>query len=80
MKIHQLIGLIIVVYLLMVALAIIDLSMNIFLQHTFSSLLKQKSPKSNTARSKGMAVSMRDLDSAFQGAGQKAYPFTAIFL
>ncbi|OAY85038.1 Villin-4 [Ananas comosus] len=36
------------------------------------TVVKQKSPKSTTARSKGMAVSMRDLDSAFQGAGQKA--------
>ena len=26
-----------------------------------------------------MAVSMRDLDSAFQGAGQKAYPYNNFF-
>lgn len=26
-----------------------------------------------------MAVSMRDLDSAFQGAGQKAYPLSCHF-
>ncbi|XP_037416188.1 villin-3-like isoform X1 [Triticum dicoccoides] len=41
-------------------------------KHTFSSLLKQKSAKTSPPRSRGtMAISMRDVDPAFQGAGQK---------
>src|SRR4051812_20747240 len=47
-------------------------------QHTFSSLLKQKSLK--TSPPKSMAVSMRDVDPAFQGAGQKEYPSIAHFI
>ncbi|XP_072969994.1 villin-5-like isoform X2 [Typha angustifolia] len=42
-------------------------------KHTFSSLLKTKPSKTTSTKPKSkMAVSMRDLDSAFQGAGQKA--------
>ncbi|XBI69081.1 hypothetical protein VPH35_048196 [Triticum aestivum] len=41
-------------------------------QHTFSSLLKQKPGRTSPPRSRGtMAISMRDVDPAFQGAGQK---------
>ncbi|XP_052158793.1 villin-3 isoform X1 [Oryza glaberrima] len=41
-------------------------------EHTFSSLLKQKSPKTSPTKPRGsMAVSMREVDAVFQGAGQK---------
>jgi len=47
-------------------------------QHTFSSLLKQKPPKTSPTKPRGnMAVSMRDIDPVFQGAGQKEYPSLA---
>nr|CAD1840268.1 unnamed protein product [Ananas comosus var. bracteatus] len=43
------------------------------IKNTCASLLRTKSGKSPSARSKGnMAVSMKDLDPAFQGAGTKA--------
>ncbi|KAJ4810633.1 Villin-4 [Rhynchospora pubera] len=42
------------------------------IKHTYSSLIKQKSQKSTRQTKANMAVSMRDLDPAFQGAGQKA--------
>ncbi|XP_062229452.1 villin-3-like isoform X1 [Phragmites australis] len=42
------------------------------MKHTFSSLLKQKPPKTSPTKSRGtMAVSMREVDPVFQGAGQK---------
>ncbi|PNT75386.1 hypothetical protein BRADI_1g31417v3 [Brachypodium distachyon] len=41
-------------------------------KHTFSSLLKQKSLKTSPTKSRStMAVSMREVDPVFQGAGQK---------
>ena len=50
-------------------------------QHTFSSLLKQKPLKASPPKPRAtMAVSMRELDPAFQGAGQKEYPSLAYFL
>jgi hypothetical protein len=51
-------------------------------QHTFSSLLKQKSVKTSPPpKSRGtMAISMREVDPAFQGAGQKEYPSVAYFV
>uniref|UniRef100_A0A0E0LE94 HP domain-containing protein n=1 Tax=Oryza punctata TaxID=4537 RepID=A0A0E0LE94_ORYPU len=42
------------------------------MKHTFSSLLKQKSPRTSPTKPRGpMAVSMREVDPVFQGAGQK---------
>ncbi|CAL5039770.1 unnamed protein product [Urochloa decumbens] len=42
------------------------------IKHTFSSLLKQKPPKTSPTKPRGaMAVSMREVDPVFQGAGQK---------
>ncbi|MQL86613.1 hypothetical protein Taro_019168 [Colocasia esculenta] len=42
----------------------------------FPPFLKSKSTEKTSLKSKtSMAVSMKDLDFAFQGAGQKAYPF-----
>ncbi|XP_066374154.1 villin-3-like isoform X1 [Miscanthus floridulus] len=42
------------------------------IKHTFSSPLKQKPPKTSPTKSRGpMAVSMREVDPVFQGAGQK---------
>ena len=50
-------------------------------QHTFSSLLKQKPPKTSPTKSRGpMAVSMREVDPVFQGAGQKEYPSVSSLL
>jgi hypothetical protein len=50
-------------------------------QHTFSSLSKQKPPKTSPTKPRGnMAVSMRDVDPVFQGAGQKEYPSLASLL
>ena len=56
-------------------------SIFILFQHTFSSLVKQKPPKTSPTKSRGtMAVSMREVDSVFQGVGQKKYPSVSIFL
>ncbi|RCV22068.1 hypothetical protein SETIT_4G190500v2 [Setaria italica] len=42
------------------------------IKHTFSSLVKQKPPRTSPTKSRGtMAVSMREVDPVFQGAGQK---------
>ena len=50
-------------------------------QHTFSSLVKQKPPKTSPTKSRGtMAVSMKEVDPVFQAAGQKEYPSVSIFL
>ena len=49
-------------------------------QHTFSSLLKQKAVRTSPPKPRAtMAVSMRDVDPAFQGAGQKEYPLVAAY-
>lgn len=45
-----------------------------YLQSTFGSLLRSKQGKGTSTKAKGMSVSLKDLDPAFQGAGQKAYP------
>jgi hypothetical protein len=56
-------------------------SIFILFQHTFSSLVKQKPPKTSPTKSRGtMAVSMREVDSVFQGVGQKEYPSVSILL
>jgi len=50
-------------------------------QHTFSSLVKQKPPKTSPTKSRGtMAVSMKEVDPIFQAAGQKEYPSVSILL
>lgn len=47
----------------------------VLFQATLVSVFKPKFRKYKELKSRNnMAVSMRDLDPAFQGAGQKAYP------
>ncbi|XP_078170787.1 villin-5-like isoform X1 [Carex rostrata] len=42
------------------------------MKSTFGSLLRSKQGKGTSTKAKGMSVSLKDLDPAFQGAGQKA--------